>query len=82
MKRRTWDIDKKEFRQLNGRHMPYLDHLKENMPMIYPNSWVANQVREKYGAFGHYLPEEEDALNIGIRCSNLVIKYLCTFITL
>jgi hypothetical protein len=57
--------------------MPYLDHLKENMPMICPNSWVVDQVREKYGAFGHYLREEEDALNIGIGCSNSVIIFLC-----
>jgi hypothetical protein len=28
----------------------YPDHLKENMPMIFPNSWVVDQVREKYGA--------------------------------
>jgi len=63
----------KEFKQLNGRSMPYPDHLKENMPMIFPNSWVVDQVREKYGAFGCYPCVEEDALNIGIRCNNSVI---------
>ena len=50
--------------------------------MICPNSWVANQVREKYGAFGRYPPKEEDALNIGIGYSNSEIKYVCTFLTL
>ena len=31
----------------------------------------------------HSLPtEEEDVLNIGIGCINLVIKYICTFLTL
>jgi hypothetical protein len=43
-KRRKWEIDRKEFIQLNGRSMPYLDHLKENMPKICPNSWVADQI--------------------------------------
>ena len=47
--------------------------------MIYPNGWVANQAREKYGAFDHYPCAKEDALNIGIRCSNSTINYLCTF---
>ena len=37
-KRRKWDSDRKEFRWLNGRNMPYLDHLKQNMPMICPKS--------------------------------------------
>jgi len=53
---------------MNGRSVPYLDHLKENMPMIFPNSWVADQVRDKYGASGCYPRAEEDALNIGIDC--------------
>jgi hypothetical protein len=53
--------------------MPYSDHLKENMPIICPNIWVVDQVREKYGASGHYPSAEEDALNIGIGCKNLVI---------
>jgi hypothetical protein len=46
--------------------MPYLDHLKENMPMICPNSWVFDQVREKYDASSRYLHVEEDAINIEI----------------
>ena len=54
----------------------YPDHLKENMPKICPNSWVVDQVREKYGATGRYPRAEEDALNVGIWCSNLVIIYL------
>ena len=73
------DSDKKEFRRLNGRSVLYPDHLKENMLKICPNSWVANQVREKYGATSHYSRAEEDALNVGIGCNNLVIIYLCTF---
>ena len=71
-----WDSGRKEFRQLNGRSVPYPDHLKENMPKIFPNSWVVDQVREKYGATGCYLRAEEDALNIGIGCINSVIIYL------
>ena len=59
--------------------MHYPIHLKENMPKICPQSWVADQVREKYGATGRYTRAEEDALNVGIGCSNLVIIYLCTF---
>jgi hypothetical protein len=50
--------------------MPYPNHLKENMPMICPNSWVSDQVKEKCGASGRYPREEEDALNIRIGCSN------------
>jgi len=42
--RRKWSSKKKSFKQLNGRSMHYHDHLKENMPKICPNSWVA----EKY----------------------------------
>ena len=71
-----WDSDMKEFRLLNGRSVPYPDHLKENMPKICPNSWVANQVREKYSAASRYPRVEEDALNIGIGCNNLVIIYM------
>ena len=41
-KRRKCNIDKKPFRWLNGRSMPYPNHLKENMPMIFPNSWVVD----------------------------------------
>ena len=63
---------------LHQRSMPYPDHLKENMPMICPNSWVADQVREKCGAYGRYPREEEDALNIKIGCRNSVIIFLCT----
>ena len=56
--------------------MPYPDHLKENIPKICPNSWVAEQVREKYGATGRYSCAEEDVLNVGIGCSNSVIIFL------
>ena len=71
-----WDSDMEEFKWLNGRSVPYLNHLKENMLKICPNSWVADQVREKYGATGCYPPTEEDALNVGIGHSNSVIIYL------
>ena len=54
--------DSKEFRWLNGISVPYPDHLKENMPKICPNSWVADQVREKYGAIGRFPRTEEDVL--------------------
>ena len=37
VKRMKWDSDRKEFKQFNGKNMPYLDHLKENMLMICPN---------------------------------------------
>ena len=33
-KRRKWDIDRKEFKCLNVRNIPYLYHSKENMPNI------------------------------------------------
>ena len=72
-RRRKWESYRKEFRQLNGRSMPYPNHLKENMPMICPNNWVVDQVKENYGASGHYPRVEEDALNIGIGCNNSVI---------
>ena len=71
-----WDSERKECIRLNGRSVPYPNHLKENMPKICPNSWVANQVRDKYDATGRYLCAEEDALNVGIGCSNLAIIYL------
>lgn len=81
-KRRTkWDTDRKEFRPLNGRSVPYPDHLKENMPMKFPNSSVSYQVKEKYGASSRYPCVEEDALNIGIGCSNSVIMSFYTFLT-
>ena len=44
----------------------------KNMPL----SWVADQVREKYGATGRYPRVEEDALNVGIGCKNAIIIYL------
>ena len=75
-KRMKWDSDRKEFRQLNGRSVPYPDHLKENMPKICSNSWVADQVREKYGTTGCYPRGEDDVLNIRFGCTNLVIIYL------
>ena len=53
-KRRKWESDRKKFKQLNGRSVTYVDHLKENMPMTCPNSWVLDQVKEKYGAYYHY----------------------------
>ena len=71
-----WDSDMKEFRRLNGISVPYPDYLRENMPKICPNSSVAGQVREKYGATDRYSRAEEDALNIGIGCSNSVIIFL------
>ena len=74
-KRREWGIDIKEFRWLHSRRIPFLDHLKENMPMMCPNNWVSDQIREKYGSSIHYPPKEGGALNIGIKCKNSVIKY-------
>ena len=71
-----WDSDRKEFKRLNDRSVPYPDHLKENMPKICPNSWVTDQVRDKYSAIGRYPRAEEDALNVGIGCNNSVIIYL------
>ena len=70
-----WDSDKKEFRWLNGRSVPYPNHLKENMPKICPNNWVSDQVREKYGATSRYPHAEEDALKVGIGCNNSVITF-------
>ena len=75
-KRMKWDSDRKEFIQLNDRSMSYPNHLKENMPKICPNILVVDQVREKYGAIDHYPRAKEDALNIGIGCTNSVIIYL------
>jgi hypothetical protein len=46
--------------------MPYLEHLKVNILVIHPNSWVVDQIKEKYSVFDHYPHREEDALNIGI----------------
>ena len=77
--RMKWDSDRKEFRRLNGRSVPYPDNLKENMPKICPNSWVADKVREQYGVTIHYSCVEEDVLNVGIGCTHSVIIYLCTF---
>ena len=75
-RRMTWDSDRKEFRWLNGRSVPYPNHLKENMPKICPNSWVVDQVREKYSVIDRYLHAKEDVLNVGIGCSNSVIIFL------
>ena len=78
-KRKKWDSDRKTFRWLNGRSMPYPDHLQENMPKIYPTGWVADQITKKYGIYGCYLHGEEDAVNIGIeRRNNFVIIYMST----
>ena len=60
------------------RSMPYPDHLKKN-PLICPNSWVVDQVKEKYSAYDRYPRDEEYALNIGIGCSISTIISLCTF---
>ena len=48
-KRMKWDSEKKSFGWLNGKTMPYLDHLKENMPNIYPNGSMVDQITKKYG---------------------------------
>ena len=80
-KRMKWDSDRKEFRWLNGRSVPYPDNLKENMPKICPNSWVSDQVKEKYSAIGRYPRVEEDVLNIWIGCNNSEIVSFCTFLT-
>jgi hypothetical protein len=78
-KRRKWDSDRKAFRWLNGRNMTYPYHLKENMPKICPNSWVVDQIQEKYAVSGcNPCGEDMDALNIGIRCNNYVITSLST----
>ena len=50
----------KEFKWLNGRSMTYPNHLKQNIPKC-PNSWVDDQIIEKYGVSIHYLDDEEDA---------------------
>ena len=75
-KRVKCDSERKEFIWLNGRSVPYPDHLKENMEKICPNSWVADQVREIYSSTSCYPHVEEDVLNVGIGCSNLVIIFL------
>jgi hypothetical protein len=78
-KTRKWDSDRKSFEQLNGRIMPYYNHLKENMPQICPNSWVDDLLEDKYIVFVHYpCGEELDALNIQIRCNNSIITSLST----
>jgi hypothetical protein len=60
--------------------MLYTIHLKENMPMIYPNSWVADQIKEKHGVSKFYPHGEEDGLNIGIGFNNYVMIYVnCSF---
>jgi hypothetical protein len=58
-KRRKWDSDKKTFRWLNGRSMPYPDQLKENIPKTCPNSWVADQIAKKHAVPGRYPCGEE-----------------------
>ena len=57
----------------------YPDHLKENMPKIGPNSWVADQVKQKYTTTDHCPHAEEDVLNVVIGCTHSVIIYLCRF---
>lgn len=73
LKMRKWESDRKESKWLNCPSMPYHDHLEENISMTCPNSWVFDQVKEKYGAPGHYPHDEEDALKIRIGCSNSII---------
>ena len=41
-KRRKCGSDRKEFKKLNGKTKPSLDHLKENIARICPNNWVVN----------------------------------------
>jgi hypothetical protein len=78
-KRRKWESDKKSFIWLNGRIIPYPDHLKENMQKICPKSWVADQIQEKYMLFGRNPSGEDmDELNIWIGCSNSIITPLST----
>lgn len=48
--------------------------------MICPNSCVSDHVKEKYGAYGRYPREEEDALNIGIGSNNSVKIFLSTLL--
>ena len=45
LKRRKWDIDIKEFKQLHGRSMHFLNHLQENMPMNYLNILGVDQAK-------------------------------------
>ena len=66
-KRNKWGSVNKAFRWSNGRSMPYPNHLKENIPKIYPNNCVVDQITAEYGRFDRYPTREEDALNIGIR---------------
>jgi len=61
--------------------MPYPNHLKEDIPMTCPNSWVVHHVKEKYSASGRYSRAEEDALNIGIEFNNSIIISFYTFLT-
>jgi hypothetical protein len=53
------------------------------MPKICPNSWVADQIQEKYAVSSHN-PSREDihALNIGIKCRKFVISSLNTTLNL
>jgi hypothetical protein len=52
--------------------MPYPNHLKENMSKICPNSWVVEQIQEKYAMFGRNpCGEDIDALKIGSSATTL-----------
>ena len=62
--------------------MAYLNFLNENMSMSFPNSWVANHIKDKYHAFDHYPHTEEDAINIGIACNKSVIISLSSSLCL
>ena len=53
-KRRKWGNDENRFRWLNGKIIYYLNHLNENMTMIYFNTFLVEQTRDKYGASNCY----------------------------
>jgi hypothetical protein len=72
-KRKKSSSEWKSLRWLNGITMPYLNHLKENMPKIFPNYWVADKIQEKHAVLGcNPCGEYLDTKNIGIICNNSV----------
>jgi len=59
--------------------MPYPDNLKENMPKICPNSWVVDEIQEKYAMLSRNpRGKDMDALNIGIKCNKFAITSMST----
>jgi hypothetical protein len=63
--------------------MPYPNDLKENMPKIYPNSWVVEHIQDKYAVCGRNAHGEDlDATNIEIKCNNSKITSLSTMLYL